>query len=157
MSAAQEKFSVHHEPVWRERADFIVNAPLPEPGCYEQLWCRQINENLFELCCIPFFLYDVALGDTVRTSPQSGRRYVVSGVLDSAGRSVFRVHFEQSTLGNRDDVVARLTEMGALLEWSSGSLLAVDARDEAHGQEIADYLFDQENGGRLVYETGKTA
>lgn len=59
-------------------------------------------------------------------------------------------------LGNRDDVVARLTEMGALLDWSSATPLAVDASDETHGQEIADYLSDQENGRRLVYETGKT-
>ncbi|NOV98762.1 hypothetical protein HDG69_003357 [Isoptericola halotolerans] len=65
MSAPPEKFSVHDEPAWRERASFIVHAALPEQGRYEQLWCRQVSDDTFEVCCIPFFLYDVALGDLV--------------------------------------------------------------------------------------------
>jgi hypothetical protein len=157
VSMRQDQFSVHDDPIWRERANFIVNAPLPEAGRYEQLWCRQISDDTFEVCCIPFFLYDIALGDTVRTSPQAGRTYVLSGVLRRSGRFVFRVHFDRTMLGNRDDVVARLTEMGALLEWSSPSLLAVDARDRAHAQEIADYLHGEEENQRVAYETGKTS
>jgi hypothetical protein len=58
---------VHPEPVRRDRANFIVRARLPEPGRAEQLWGRQLDERSFELCCIPFFLYDVALGDIVAT------------------------------------------------------------------------------------------
>jgi len=150
-------FSVHNEPVWRDRANFIVNARLPEPGRFEQLWCRQVAEDEFEVCCIPFFLYDVALGDTVQTRAVDGRRYVLSRVVARSGRFVFRVHFERSMLRNREVVTDRLAEMGALLEWSSSSLLAVDAQDVGHAQQIADYLFEQEGAGRLVYETGKSA
>lgn len=151
-----EQFSVHREPVWRDRANFIINAPLPEPGRFEQLWTRQVSADTFELCCIPFFLYDVALGDIVQTKDEAGRRYVMSRVVTPSGRYVFRVHFDRSMLQNRDETVARLTELGAQLEWSSASLLAVDARDAAHGQEIADFLFDRENQGKLIYETGKS-
>ena len=28
----------------------------------EQLWARRLDEERFEVCCIPFFAYDVALG-----------------------------------------------------------------------------------------------
>lgn len=75
MSPTGERFSVHREPVWRDRANFVVNAPLPEEGRYEQLWSRQLSDDCFEVCCIPFFLYDVALGDVVQTKPQAGRKY----------------------------------------------------------------------------------
>ncbi|WP_332641755.1 hypothetical protein [Aeromicrobium sp.] len=42
------------------------------------------------------------------------------------------------------------------MEWSSPSMFAVDERDAAHGQEIADYLAAEEKAGRLIYETGKS-
>lgn len=151
-----DHFSTHRDPVWRDRADFIVQAPLQEAHRFEQLWCRRVSEDTFEVCCIPFFLYDVALGDVIRTEPHADRRYVMSGVVASSGRYVFRARFEGSQLGNRDEVLDRLTDLGAWTEWSSHSMVAVDARDAAHGQVIADYLWEQEQLGRLVYETGRT-
>lgn len=157
VNTPSEVFTVHDQPVWRDRANFIVNAPLTELGRFEQLWCRQDAEDEFEVCCIPFFLYDVALGDTIQTRAANDRKYVMSRVVSRSGRFVFRVHFERSMLRNRDDVTQKLAEMGALQEWSSASLAAVDAEDAHHAQELADYLFRQEQAGRLVYETGNSA
>jgi hypothetical protein len=45
---------------------------------------------------------------------------------------------------------------GALLEWSSATLLALDAADEAHAEAIAGYLSEQERAGRLMFETGRS-
>src|SRR3954453_9406655 len=64
---AERVDAVHAAPVWRERADFVIGARLPEEGRAEQLWARRIEGRHFEVCCIPFFLYDVALGDVVET------------------------------------------------------------------------------------------
>lgn len=157
MSDEHAQFSVHNEPAWRERANFVVNAVLPEPDRYEQLWCRRVGDDEFEVCCIPFFLYDIALGDVVQTSPQRGRMYVVSGVKVRSGRYVFRAFFEPSMWGSREGVANGLSELGGLLEWSSASLLAADARDFEHAQQLAGYLFEQQNLGRVVYETGRSA
>lgn len=52
-------------------------------------------------------------------------------------------------------MVAELTGLGALAEWSSPSLVAVDARDGEHAQEVADVLQAREDRDELVYETGK--
>ena len=41
----------------------------------------------FEVCCIPFFLYDVSLGDVVATNPD----YVLDRVVRASGRYTFRV------------------------------------------------------------------
>jgi Domain of unknown function (DUF4265) len=149
----------HLEPVWRDRSNFIIAADISSQGtaaAYEQLWVRQLSGNQFELCCIPFFLCDVALGDLVETEVSGPRQYVISRVVTPSGRFVFRVWFGES-FQPRDEVAIALEDLGALLEWSSPNLLAVDARDAAHGQVIADFLADRESKGQLVYETGKTA
>lgn len=160
MSEKSIEFATHREPVWRARANFIVNAVVPDtevpPLHMEQLWTRKLDDDKFEICCIPFFLYDVALGDTVQTHPQLGRRYVVDRVIAASGRYVFRVWFGESGNPRRSDVAAELGEMDALLEWSSPNLLAVDASSLDHAQKIADYLQDQQSRGELSYETGKS-
>lgn len=155
VDALTERFSTHSEPVWKDRANFIVNAELPEPDRLEQLWTRQLSDNTFEVCCIPFFLYDVALGDVVETQPRGSRTYVLSKVVKPSGRYVFRVHFKNRAIGR--SVADELAQLGTLLEWSSPSLLAVDAADDAHAQTVANYLHQGEREDRLLYETGKLA
>ncbi len=150
-------FSVHAEPVWRDRADFIVNAPLSEENRFEQLWVRRVDDDVFEVCCIPFFLFDVALGDMVQTSPVGDLKYVVSQVVKSSGRWVFRTHFEAGQLVHRDAVAQKLVELGASLEWSSKSLLAIDVADAEGAQQVANFLQERTDLGQLIYETGRSA
>src|SRR6266581_8592772 len=87
--------AVHQEPVWRARANFIIAAETPDGGDAktEQLWARQLGENRFEICCIPLFLYEIALGDIVTTSPTKDRRYMVAEVAEPSGRYEFRAWF----------------------------------------------------------------
>jgi hypothetical protein len=149
----------HLEPAWQARSDFIIAAPVSsdeEPGLHEQLWTRQVAENLFELCCIPFFVYDVALGDVVETGPVGPRQYVMRRVVKPSGRYVFRAWFGSSSSPHHG-VARALVDMGALIEWSSENLLAVDARDASHAQLIANRLAEAEDAGQLIYETGRTS
>lgn len=155
-----DDFVVHASPVNRERADFIINADIAEPDKprrYEQLWVRQLGEARFELCCIPFFLYDVALGDEVETAPRDGRRYILARVLRPSGRFVFRAWFGSSTVaGAREELIGELTKAGRIFEWYSDNLLAIDAPDDAAAQALADLLAAREETGALVYETGRS-
>ena len=148
MSAAVNDV-VHSEPVWRDKANFIIRAMLPE-GRSEQLWAKQLGEHRFEICCIPFFVFDLALGDIVLTDVD----YTMSGVVEASGRFTFRVWFGQS-LHPRDEVAVELAALGALVEWSSVNLLAVDATDPEHAQKVADFLQAREDLGQLIYETGR--
>jgi hypothetical protein len=85
MAERGRKDAVHSDPVWRERADFIIGAPVPEEGRAEQLWARRLGEPLlFEICCIPFFLYDVALGDVIQTDAS----YELARIVKPSGRFV---------------------------------------------------------------------
>jgi len=146
----EPKDVIHPEPVWRERADFIIGAPLPE-GRAEQLWARRVDGHLFELCCIPFFVFDVALGDLVETDAG----YEIVGVVQRSGRSVFRVWFGES-FRPRQQIADQLSDLGALLEWSSVNLLAVDADGTARAKVVADFLAEREGEGQLTYETGRS-
>lgn len=116
---------------------------------------KQVGDDRFEVCCIPFFIYDLALGDFVETSPRGDRKYVVSKVVQPSGRYVFRVWLGES-FQPRDEIAQGLMSLGSLIEWASSNLLAVDAADQGHAQRVADFLADCESAGHLVYETGRT-
>jgi len=138
--------------VWRERADFIIGASLPEEARAEQLWVKRLDEPVvFEMCCIPFFLYDVALGDVVQTDAS----FEFLRVVEPSGRFVFRIWFGDS-FHPRQEIADQLSEIGALLEWSSTNLVAVDAAGAKEAWIVADFLRDQEARGRLTYETGRS-
>ena len=156
------EFIVHDRPVWRDHADFVIAAALGEqdlPWRYEQLWARQAGPDLFELCCIPWFLYDVALGDVVATTRSGDRRYVVSKVVQQSGRYVFRASFRgrRITPVAREQVLGALTALGAVLESRSATLVGIDCANLAHAQEVADYLQAQQHEELLECETGRTA
>jgi hypothetical protein len=144
----------HDTPVWRERADFIVGAPLDEPGKWEQLWARQLGPNRFELCCIPFMTYGLALGDVVETETRDGHDHLVSRVVEPSGRFAMRVWFLDTSVA--DEVAERLTAAGCLLEWRGhwSRLVAVDAADEATTHTVAEALRPYEEAEQLNYETG---
>ena len=151
MSSDSSREAVHTDPVWREKADFIIAVSLDSEtdGTTEQLWVRRIGDRQFEICCIPFFAYDLALGDVVETSDD----YLVRDVVQPSGRYVFRVWFGGSFFP-RDEVASQLSDLGAVLEWSSVNLLAVDAVDHDLARRVSGWLRDQEREGRLTYETG---
>jgi hypothetical protein len=157
--------AVHSNPVWRDRANFLIRARLQPKGGengsssqeWEQLWCRQETQDRFEICCIPFFIYDLALGDVVETGLEGEARYVIQRILIRSGRFCFRVWFGGSRDKDiRDEVIQRASQLSCLLEWSSTHLLAIDAASEHQAQALANYLLQHHQKGSLVYETGRT-
>lgn len=153
---AGDYVAIHDHPVWRDKSDFIIRAYLEENegrNEWEQLWVKRLDERRFSLCCIPFFAYDLALGDEVETDGS----YVVQGVVKPSGQLTFRIWFGDSTKSEiKGDVSRQLETIGASLESSSANLLAVSAKDSDQAQEVADYLHTRQNDGDLMYETGQT-
>jgi hypothetical protein len=146
----------HDKPVWGDRANFIVAANISnatERKEWEQLWARQIAERRFEICCIPFFVYDLALGDEVETDGD----YVIKHVVKSSGHYTFRVWFgEANDAACRETVPSATKNLGCELEWSSKNLLAIDAATVTMAEAAADVLAKHQAAGDLTYETGRT-
>ncbi len=89
----------HDFPVWRKKANFILalnleESDVPKNWKWEQIWAMQVENNIFEVCCIPFFAYGVALGDLVTTHTLNGKQYVVNKVVERKGHSTFRIWFQ---------------------------------------------------------------
>jgi len=151
--------AIHACPVWRERANFILMARLTGgklEGRFEQLWARQTGPHTFEICCIPFFVYDVNLGDEVEAAVDSENRWVIQGITRTSGHFTFRAWFKGATELARNGVVKDLNQRGCLLEWHSNNLLGIDATSKSVAQVVANLLAEHEQAGRLQYEAGRT-
>lgn len=147
--------TVHTTPIWRSRANFIFMAldrVSGERNEWEQLWGQKLSPNRCILCCIPFFLYDVALGDEVELSSD----LVLTGVVRRSGQVTFRVWFGDGPAATRTAVDRDIQKMEVLTEWSSPNLLAISV-DVSKAKQLADYLHNKEEGGYLSYENGDRA
>jgi Domain of unknown function (DUF4265) len=129
MTSMAVDFAVHDEPVWRDKANFLILADLAEhgmPGRWEQLWTRQIANNKFELCCLPYFTYGLALGDVVNTKPRRGMNDVLARVLKRSGRHLLRLWLKNGNALGKEYIYAYIAENRPLHEWSSEHLVAID-------------------------------
>ncbi len=146
--------ATHSSPVWRDRANFVFAAHLGKKNGHnewEQLWGEKVAPQRFVLCCIPFFVRDVALGDEVETDAD----FVLQRVVRPSGQMTFRVWFGDQENSTRQNLVSEIEAMKLSLEWSSANLLALSVM-EGESQQLADYLQLRENEGVLQYETGRS-
>lgn len=144
----------HVDPIWRGRSDFIIAAEIDPSGSgitSEQLWARQISAHTFEICCIPFFVYNLALGDTGETDDH----YVVNRVVGESGRFVFRVILTADEESARRRLVDRFQDIDARLEWYSNTMASIDVPTEEESRRAAEILWAGEQGDDWAYETGK--
>ena len=120
--------ATHTNPVERPTLGFMPMAALEDVGegeNFEQLWTRRVADDLFQLCCIPFFAFGMALGDVVRAEASSG--YVVKEVVRRSGNGVARVAVTRRD--NEHEVHAKvhdlLGRLEYLYEWYATGYVAV--------------------------------
>jgi hypothetical protein len=158
--ADDKEIAVHLSPVWRSKADFLIHADLASaalPGKWEQLWVRRLDENRFELCCIPFFATGLALGDQVDTAEVQGKQHVVHSVLAESGHTAARVAFLKLDQfeAQAPRVIEEMRRVGCLFEWHSVGYLAIDIADRRAFQHMDQVLADYGSAGQLKYEYTK--
>ncbi|HJP82792.1 MAG TPA: DUF4265 domain-containing protein [Fimbriimonadaceae bacterium] len=142
---------IHANPYWGSRADNVVFQAIPDDNAMEELTARFISPNTYEICCIPFISYNLALGDLVFVND----RKEIESVLVRSGRWVFRAWFENGVL-DAEAFESNINFQGGNCEWYSRQLVAIDAEDHSVAEPIANYLQMLEDARSLVYETGKT-
>lgn len=148
---------VHLSPVWRNQSNYIIFGMIegtePLPKSWEQLWAKQVSENLFEICCIPFFIYDLALGDQVQTKEFADKKYVIQKVTRRSGRRTVRVHFKKDP-GKKDELISYVMKEGCLPEWYSQNLLAIDADSSKKFEKLVKFLEEFADGSTVNFEVG---
>ena len=146
----------HSSSIWEEKSDFLVGVSVPPPesdldGIYwEQLSCRQIESYLFEICCIPSFAYDLALGDIVETD----KEYMVSRVVERSGYFTIRIWFFEHAADKREYIEKKIQSSGCLMEVYSDHLSGVSSNSEKIKRRLIKTLEKFEKNGWIEYETG---
>ena len=150
------KHATHEDPVWRERANFIVQVDLQPhgmaSGVYEQLWTRTDDQATFEVCCLPFFTYGIALGDVIVWN-DTNRKAVLSR---RSGRRLIRCAF-----ADRDDAAAEheafhgsIVATGALVEFHGSGFAAIDIDSDERLEAVLAVVVPLEESGRASWEWG---
>jgi hypothetical protein len=144
----------HEDPVWRVEKNYMAMvdlAPFDLGGMLEQLWLREVDEGGgFEVCCIPFYAYGLALGDVVRKSGSDR----VDRLIRKSGRRVLRVLFaEPRPLGDSRSALRRAVESTELLsEWNGDRHVAIDVPDISVMQPIFDSVQREIQNGTAFWE-----
>ncbi len=117
----------HANPAWIAKSDYLIHADLADhgmPNRAEQLWARKLGDRLFEICCIPFFTYGIALGDTVETSVDDR----VTGVAGKSGRTTARIAIVDESRTDEIHIALHsiLEDLHLVHEWFNAVYVAID-------------------------------
>ncbi|MFO0759127.1 MAG: DUF4265 domain-containing protein [Byssovorax sp.] len=126
----EDNIATHDSPAWIDRANFLIVADLSDHGMKgrtEQIWARKIDADKFEVCCIPFFTYGIALGDVVVVSLGEERMYTIERVVENSGRRVYRLWLKGVGESERATIEKFLCDQSLLFERYSANLLSIDA------------------------------
>lgn len=84
-----------------------------------------MENSTFEICCIPFVSYGLALGDQVNTKPFEERTYVVNEIIQRSGHQTYRVWF--NSIKERPQLVHEILNLKCLVEerWKNSDLVSV--------------------------------
>lgn len=149
-----DSVAVHPTPIWRERADCVFAAHQGAKdgrNDWEQLWGQEVAPQRLIVCCIPFFVYDIALGDEVEVDAH----FVFQRIVNKSKQLTFRIWFGGQEAAMRQAAVNEIEALNPLVEWSSENLLALSVPEE-QAQSLADLLAKFEKDGRLEYEAGQS-
>lgn len=160
MSREISRDTITHEyPLRRELSNFIIFADIgkDDPGedwQWEQLWARERGENLFELCCIPFFAYGLAVEDIVETSPSKGKHFVIKKVIKSRGNFTYRVFFSRKENWNK--IIGDIESLGCAVEirWNGSKVIGINVPAERK-QLLERYLSPLVTSGEIECELAK--
>jgi hypothetical protein len=147
----------HLNPIWRDKANFIIGASVPpleespNTEVWEQLWARMIKSNKFEICCIPFFSYGLALGDEVETD----QFFMIKRVSKKSGNTTLRIWFDEKlSAEQKDEFISNIGESKCLQEWYSENFLGLSSDSFRKTQLLIGLLEKYQTKGLISFEIG---
>ena len=128
-----------------------------EPGEWEGILGKRRSDDMAEVVGVPVFIYDVGLGDVVRTVKSAEGADVVTEIVVDGGNYTFRAFFASESFEGEHwkPLMNDLETLGCWFDTWSETLVAISA-DVVNSQAVADYLATRENRGELKYETGRS-
>lgn len=98
------------------------------PGSAEQMWARTTGDGMYEICCIPFFTYGIALGHVVTWNNDSG----VASVVRPGGHKVIRAVFADRNVADAEHgrLHRALVIADCPVEFNGSGYCAIDAEGD---------------------------
>jgi hypothetical protein len=159
-SLPQINYKIHHHPVWRERADAIVNAVIEHdtPGdMQESLWAKKLADARYEICCVPFFIYDLALGDEVETELDEAGKLVLRTVVGRSGNQTFWLWFNEPYEREVwDKAYESAAGAGCPVEGYNAGLIAFSAASAGQAALVSEALKEEIDKGLVECVPGST-
>ena len=154
-------YKIHLHPVRGEAADSIVHAVVEHEGSRdirESLWAKHLGGNRYESCCIPFFVYGLALGDEVEARLDDAGTLLFDRVVEPSGNETFWILFNEPYAQEvRTRVYEKITGLGCIVEGYNKALLAFNAGSESQANLAVALLRDECEKELLDCVSGKTA
>lgn len=147
----------HLNPIWRDKANFIIGASVPplknnpKEKVWEQLWARKLDNDQYEICCIPIFAYGMALGDVVEID----QGFMITNISQKSGHITIRVWLtEQIHKEEIEGLTEKILGLGCLMEWYSEHLLGIDSDSHITTQSLIKTLEIYQREGLIDFEYG---
>jgi hypothetical protein len=158
VDASQKKFIVHDDPVLLGLENYVAHvdlAPFGFPDLYEQIWLNPVSPDVYQVGCVPFRVYGMALLDEVRIS--SDGKYVES-IVKTSGHRVIRVLLGQSGAPTAKRAVGNLLDsMDVLYEWSGERHVAIDVPPGVDIARLSKVIGAMVDAGEAHWEWGDSA
>ncbi len=118
----------------------------PKSRDAEELLCKPLNPecSLCIVASIPFYLRNVAYGDTISTEEDPSGCLRFKDIVARGGYSVYRIFLHDST--KKDALISKLLDLDVLLE-RDGNLIAIAVPPTADTDSIVDYILKGKSEG----------
>lgn len=123
---------------------------------WEGLLASAGDDGTTTVLSVPFFVYDLALGDEITTMTSAEGSLVAVERARRSGMFTFRVTFEAHPGDRWQTLMRDLEPWSCWFDVRSPTFLAIAAQSES-ANDVADYLHAREQAGELQYETGQTS
>ena len=134
-----------------------IRIPLPTDTdlCSEVIFANSLGEGRFRVCNIPFYAYNLNLGDIVYASVSADDSLPVYRFTEAgSGNKTMRVYFPVA-LDNKERLafMGKMNRLAANVEWANGHLCALSLPTPVVFDTVFDALDKLETGGKLWFET----
>jgi hypothetical protein len=141
------------DPIQRETPIIEVWFPIekdaegyPTSRDFEGLRCEPLNSNSVSctIVSVPFYLRNVAYGDTITTRQNPSGYVEFDKVIARSGHSVYRILLYDPSI--KDEWIRRFLDFGVLLE-HDGNLIAIAVPPASDADALVSVILDGKNKG----------
>jgi hypothetical protein len=119
---------------------------FPKSRDYELLLCRPQDPECTQcvIASVPFYLNDVAYGDTITTREGSRGELEFGEVAQRGGYSTYRIYLHDQS--KRDEFITKLLDLGAVVE-QNVNLIAAAIPLSTDSDAVVDYILEGKEKG----------